>query len=77
MVINITEEHIAKGVRGDCGRCPVALAMKAAFGPAVRIRVSVFDYEVHSITRELPEKARRFIHNFDQGTEVQPFSFEI
>lgn len=79
MKIDVTAEDIDNGVPGECGRCPVALAIARKLGlvgagirvgpSAVRIR---FDG-----ARDLPAVARVFVEAFDWDRPVEPFSFEI
>lgn len=82
--VNVKAEHIAKGIRGDCEHCPVALAIAAAFpdiaGIAVRpeeisIKPSLDDLDWIQVRppREVPE----FVWDFDEGGTVEPFSFDL
>jgi len=80
--INVTAEHIENGVRENCERCPVALAIMDAFPGASGIYV---ESRVFSISRDgyrrdeikLPREASEFIWDFDASKTVQPFSFEL
>lgn len=81
--INVTQEEIYGGVRGDCERCPIALAIQRCV-PNVRT-VSVCDSEIEiglwgipsMSVNDPPSEAVDFIRKFDNGLDVSPFSFEI
>jgi hypothetical protein len=80
LTINVTERHIKEGTRGDCGYCPVALAVGEVIdSPQTEIsvgheRVIIFDTHQRAI---LPPEARQFISLFDKRYYVKPFSFEV
>lgn len=86
--VNVTQEDIAKGLKGECDRCPVALAGKRAFPDAEDVLVCVTNMSV-ILPREagevdarwyegsLPIEAGSFINGFDDHREVEPFSFEV
>lgn len=81
MRIDVTQEDIVKGAPEDCGRCPIALAIRRATGWE---RVNV-DYTTVQPDRDnlqdlidLPAEAVEFISLFDKGQcAVAPFSFEL
>lgn len=80
-IINVTAEHIAKGVRDSCSHCPVALAIREALphGPGLWVdsaHVTV-GKSGHWTEVGLPDAVTRFIEAFDQGDPVQPFAFEL
>jgi hypothetical protein len=78
MTINVTQDHIDNGKKGTANRCPIALAIKDAFGPAVRVYVSITAYQIGPVKdRPLPPEAITFIQKYDRGSTVKPFSFEI
>ena len=82
MKIDVTQEHINKGQRGDSFSCPVALALldEGFIRPSIG---SVFIEELgYTLTRKgfivrTPHVASRFTRNFDRGDEVKSFSFEL
>jgi len=83
MKIQVTQEHIDRGKRGSCGSCPIALAGKAAF-PDYQIEVGLTSMQFHDkLTFEhlfgiyLPEKASKFIDDFDAERRVTPFEFDL
>lgn len=73
MLINVTDECIKRGLRVDCGRCPVAIALQATFGPVVSVGWDLIN--VNGSVIDTPKVVRDFIHRFDMGHEVAPFSF--
>lgn len=76
MKIKVTQDDIDCGVRKVKSACPVALATKLHFSNADVI----VDYDTLFIGYEwftLPEEAKDFINNFDNGDEVEPFEFEV
>lgn len=76
MKITVTQKDIAKGKRYDCGYCPTALAIQRA-SKNEDVAVMGMRCEIDGELFDLPEKAILFIHNFDLGKPVKPFSFEI
>ena len=82
MKINVTQEDIDQGVPLSVLSCPVALAVRRAFGvhyasvgPVfITVEESVNDFD----TYDTPANVSTFIEDFDtdQAT-VQPFSFEL
>lgn len=80
-VINVTAEHIAKGERQECTRCPIALAIESAIPEADYLAVysTAAVFNVGDVIAEiaLPAAAERFIHSFDLGYSPEPFSFEL
>lgn len=74
MRIDVTQEHIDKGLTGSCSRCPVALALWDVGIPAVVHYDTAETYRDEII---LPVSARAFIAAFDDGEPVKPFHFDI
>ena len=70
----VTEKHIHDGKRGHCRLCPVALALKKKYDVAAE---TVYYGGYYGNTALLPIAAQKFIHNFDNGKPVKPFSFTI
>jgi len=75
MVIEVTQEHIDKGLKMSCSMCPVALALKdKGFTHVSVIGYSMFvDGSRYINTPEL----RQFINDFDMGEYVKPVQFEV
>ena len=79
MIIKVTQEHIEKGKKNNCWRCPIALAIAEASG-GCRIAVLFEHYVIEDearTARTLPVEAISFIASFDAGLPVAPFEFEI
>ena len=84
MKITVTQENIDKGVRGEIGYCPIALAIKAlgyehvcVDDESVDARREEDDPYADAFLSYLPTKATSFIHAFDEGRKVAPFTFEM
>jgi hypothetical protein len=82
--INVTADHITRGVREDCERCPVALAIIDVFPDLAYVSVGS---EALSLQRrgddtrtdlDVPCDVLNFVWDFDDNTgPVQPFSFDL
>ncbi len=90
MIINVTEEHIKKGVPCNTNHCPVALAVFEQLGlkrctprDADFDRVVVNPTHIHvdqnetMRTARTPFEVRLFIDDFDLGRDVKAFTFEL
>jgi hypothetical protein len=82
--IRVTAEHIRRGTRDACTKCPVALAILATAG--IRsVRVHPDEVTVRRgpdglfLSADLPQDARDFIDAFDASGPgaVQPFEFTV
>lgn len=92
LLVEVTAEDIANGIRQDSCDCPVARALKRAGviddflfdgeggGDAwSRARLefeSLYD-EGERLKVAVPIEAGRFAERFDNGDHVEPFSFEL
>jgi len=80
VTINVTADHIRRGVCGDMGKCPIALACVDAGLEYPAVDADRIDYEVapglrgHSTP---PVAICHFVENFDDGKHVDPFAFEM
>ena len=72
MIIRVTANHIARGLRNDCLACPVALAMQDAGLPEGELDNALNRFSNSGV----PQSAYEFFENFDRGLDVQPFEFE-
>ncbi len=82
--VRVRRRHIWRGKKGQCDSCPIALALHDAgfIDPQVERDFFVYrDGEGTICSRWLPEKARRFIRDFDtrlfSRLFCQPFKFWI
>jgi hypothetical protein len=81
MKVEVTQEDINQGTKGNPDSCPIVLAVKRLMAKYVHIQVyskelvlSTKDYEsIH----KLPAEARRFIELLDGEMEVTPITFEV
>lgn len=77
MTIHVTQEHINCGLKNDCCRCPVALAI-APFGPRLFVQGECLTYDRFNVDGiKLPKIAVQFIEDFDKQCPVEPFSFNL
>lgn len=80
--INVTQEHIDKGMKGNCRKCPIALAVEQDYKPLAPPQVGltcmlITDLEGKAVTVSLPDECSNFIFRFDSERDVKPFSFEL
>jgi hypothetical protein len=80
--VNVTQDHIDRGVAKNCEFCPVALALKKSFPGALDVGVnqatlSFSDPERRFWWTEAPDEVSDFIIMFDCGQPVEPFSFRV
>jgi hypothetical protein len=84
IVIEVTAEDIAAGVKQDSERCPIARAARRALGRAKVAAVEVDGEYLYERRTELggrrlyllPREARELIRAFDAAEAVLPFAFE-
>jgi hypothetical protein len=80
-VITVTADHIAHGRPGSGRECAIALALWEAFPDAEDIGVGDFATVLVGDEPEmatlLPEQAREFVRDFDDGQPVEPFTFDL
>jgi hypothetical protein len=80
ITIDVTQDDIKEGEKASAEFCPIACAVRRLF-PDSYIRVDDLlevgpdDSDKDSEYYDLPESALEFIHNFDIGRHVEPFSF--
>lgn len=70
--VQVRQEHIDKGSKGDPYKCPVALALSENFP------YSIVGYYYSSANFDCyanSEKLRRFMVSFDSGSSVKPGKF--
>lgn len=83
--VTVTQSDINNGKRKNEMTCPIALALNRAFGGMLEGSISVCQSfvalrvtgELLERTEQLPGEAVAFIRDFDDGTEVHPFEFEL
>jgi hypothetical protein len=82
--IDVTEDHIKRGVPRDCCECPLVLAFGDKLSPWYFARVAAYVVQfwegpASPITefQMLPYSARHFRKSFDEGCPVVPFTFRL
>ena len=82
MRINVTQQHIDKGIARSFINCPVALAIKEH----TEFRILVWDFVelwddrsgCRLVTNaKLPERIIDWINDFDRRRKMQPITFEL
>jgi hypothetical protein len=84
--VSVTEDHIKRGIKEDCDKCAIALAVldaveyrSLATGPIVRVfdpnEIEVYGKR-YSVVVDY-HMVKSFISNFDSGNNVEPISFTI
>ena len=78
--ISVTREDIRLGVKKLSHRCPIARAIRRICGfqkiTVGIVRIAwVLDGKPHNC--RLPDKAFKFINQFDAGQIVRPFTFQL
>lgn len=78
LTVEVTEDDIKKGVPGEADACAIVRAVRRATGR----RVVNIDGESVEIMKDdfymaLPKKAKQFVLDFDDGKDVEPFSFVL
>jgi hypothetical protein len=76
MRVDVTQEDIEEGARGDCNFCPVARAIRRAF-PTKSVFVGANTIGVGGERLEMPDDVDEFVCAFDSYCDVYPFSFEL
>jgi hypothetical protein len=80
MHIVVTPEDIAVGLKGDCYRCPVALALERVTGDTdANIFQQGYTLWIEAWSRCIPAPypVLRFIRDFDDEVQVQSFAFDL
>ncbi len=84
VMIAVSTEDIRQGKPRMCVFCPIGLAMKRTLGsrfPGATFLAStwtrIVGADLDTIEFRLPVEASRFMHDFDKGLAVEPFTFVI
>jgi hypothetical protein len=77
-IINVTQEHIDKGVRENRTSCPVAIALREQGFPLA----NVWTYSIHGLSNGKTKRigdgdVGAWVRDFDCGLDVKPFSFDL
>lgn len=74
---DITEQHIALGVRDHAGKCPAAVALANVLGPSVTVWVYPYRLEFDGKPCAIPADLGAWVNAFDRGERVEPASFVV
>jgi hypothetical protein len=74
--VNVTKDHIRKGIRGSACDCPLALALKETL-ITTNVSVDANSIRVNHVYFKTDKKDVRFIERFDAGKPVRPYSLEL
>lgn len=86
ITINVTQDHIEQGTRGNTHSCAIALAAYDAIGPLnSRFHLSSFEdlviYEAYSgqvfLSEPYHDGIMNWVSDFDSAVPVSPFSFSV
>jgi|HubBroStandDraft_6_1064221.scaffolds.fasta_scaffold191766_3 hypothetical protein len=77
--VRVTAGHLARGKRGSCSACAVALAVADAFPEACAVSMCAANLLVTLIRQTVlaatPRRAADAMRAFDAGYPVEPFEF--
>ena len=83
MEVNITQEHIDKGTRGEARSCPISLAINDQCGDYTHTRTTRYSIDVYNAEKREQriyyhtKESYRFIRDFDAGKEVMPCTVSL
>ena len=78
MKIEVTEDHISRGIPDMPGCCPVALALTETVGSPAYLHIECIHFpEMDDLCFKVPKSVEYFASSFDKGYAVKPFSFEL
>ncbi len=79
--IHVTQKHIDKGIKNNCLKCPVALALyeysKMLCDNITVIHQLSILYSNRIEYYHMPKSIIRFIRKFDTNKKVKPFNFVL
>lgn len=77
ITFSVTQSYIHKGVRMDCSKGPVALALYEQFPEAQLIRVIGLTHQIDTCKYVGDKELLRYIADYDQGFPMKPQTFTI
>ena len=83
MIVQVSKEHIKRGVPHSSRYCPVALAINLVDGFNEEVLVSPKDKDLGGGIKigakhyHAPRSVERFVKQFDKGKPVKPFNFKL
>lgn len=77
--VNVTQEHIDRGIPKSKCSCPIALALQELGCQTIAVDTDQISYTENSewVYWRTPAKTASFIFRFDNEMPVEPFSFEL
>lgn len=75
--VSVTKNDIARGVRLDDRRCPIARAVRRRVRPNVAVSVSDLFVRCNNHYAKLPAKAQAFVAQFDMDIQPAPMTFTL
>lgn len=84
VIVNVTARDIVKGIRGECIKCPVALAVNRLLKKPYQATVGFITIYYKTTTNFegvhgplMPENVGAFIRTFDNRSPPAPFKFKM
>ena len=81
LTVAVTEEHIKRGARENSERCPIALALGEEVPESVHIcwnlTTGFLDKEVIYAVMPEADIVSRWVYDFDEGRQVEPFTLVV
>jgi hypothetical protein len=74
VIIKVTQQDIDRGIKGDCEKCPIGLAVQRCL---TGMNLRKFYNSTEAQEQPLPPIATEFMRKFDAGEVVTPFEFAI
>ena len=76
--IEVTQEDIDRGEKGDCAKCPIARAIRRTLKVRyVHVDTDFLEWGPDYSCMNAPVKVSKFIDAFDEGRRVSPFTFML
>lgn len=82
MYVEVNMDHIRRGIRGDCEKCALSLAVKDHLAEGINvlvdgIEIAIFKSPLSIIRAEIPTTLRTFVSFFDSGIKCHGASGHI
>lgn len=78
ITVVVNKKRIKAGEIGDCGRCPVALGVRAHKGcRTLEVGRDAIETYRGRIVANLPARVVNWIYKFDQFKKVKPIKFKL
>lgn len=77
IAVDVTQADIDNGIRAECKKCPVALALTRVLRKREDAKVHFATVNLRNEAYLMPKRARDWIWNFDDTGDVKPFRFRM